>query len=90
MGEFSSFFQNSLGNQRFYPHNIVLELLVEFGLLPTLLTLIYAGQLLIKSKSMYKYIFLYFIVNSMFSGDLILNEYIYFYLGMTVYDGKRA
>jgi hypothetical protein len=90
LGEFSSFFQNSLGNQRFYPHNIVLELLVEFGLLPTLLTLIYAGQLLIKSKSMYKYIFLYFIVNSMFSGDLILNEYIYFYLGMTVYDGKRA
>ncbi|MBA6335657.1 hypothetical protein H4J57_00395 [Colwellia sp. BRX8-7] len=81
IGEFGSFYKGHEYNARFYPHNLILELIVEFGLIFTTAVFIYMVKIFKKSKSLYKLLFLYFLLNSMFSGDILLNEFLYLYMG---------
>lgn len=72
---------------REYPHNIVVELYFENGVISlVLLTLIYISviknyRLISKSPKMRLLfaMFIYFALNSMFSGDLLGNEYFFIF-----------
>ncbi|MES2755846.1 MAG: O-antigen ligase family protein [Pseudomonadota bacterium] len=79
VGEFATFYFGQAQNFRFYPHNLLLELVIEQGLVVMIIFLLYIIRLFAKSVSGFKYLMVYFVVNAMFSGDLILNEYIFFY-----------
>lgn len=86
LGEFGTFYFGYPISFRFYPHNLFLELFVEFGFIFFLLVLFFSLKIIFKSDSKFKYFFVYFLLNSMFSGDLLLNEYLFFYLGFIVAD----
>jgi hypothetical protein len=85
IGNYSYLYYGNIINDRIYPHNIILEFIVEYGLIFTtiLVTLLI---LLLKtfSANNFKYLLFYCILNSMVSGDIILNEYIFFYLSSMV------
>jgi hypothetical protein len=82
IGNTSKIFYGKYVNDRFYPHNILVEILCEFGLIflfwITTLVIIFYNR----NKSPLKFIFLFFILNAMFSGDIILNEFIFLYAGI--------
>ncbi|MEL7588554.1 MAG: O-antigen ligase family protein [Prolixibacteraceae bacterium] len=65
---------------RFYPHNLILELLIECGLLYLFLfaVFIYAFHY----KNMFSWLFWYSLLNAMFSGDILLNERLFLYLSL--------
>lgn len=86
LGEFGTMYFGKATDFRFYPHNLLLEIVSEFGLVVFLMVTIYIGKLLYFSKSKFKFIFIYFLCNAMFSGDLLLNEFTFFYLGFLVAD----
>jgi len=74
-------------DERAYPHNIVAELYFENGIIALIiLVLIYISiikeyTLIFKSKKlrMLFALFIYFALNSMFSGDLFGNEYFFIF-----------
>ncbi|TDB58645.1 O-antigen ligase family protein [Arundinibacter roseus] len=85
MGDFSFFYSGIIINDRIYPHNLILELIVEYGILFTLFIFASIFNIWHNNNSSFKFLLLYFFLNSMVSGDLILNEFIFFYLScMTV------
>ncbi len=84
IGNTSKIFYGRYVNERFHPHNMLVEFLCEFGLVILIILLISVIIFFKRTKGPYKYLFLYFILNSMFSGDIILNEFIFLYAGLVV------
>ena len=84
VGNTSKIFYGKYLNGRFYPHNILVEILCEFGLLFLLWISITTINFYKKNKSIFKFIFLFFVLNAMFSGDIILNEFIFLYAGIII------
>jgi hypothetical protein len=80
IGNYPRFYYGYFMNDRVYPHNFFLEMIVEQGLLFSLFVLIAIIYFYRRSKNSFKYLFLYFFLNAMFSGDIILNERVFFYL----------
>lgn len=72
---------------RFYPHNIVVELFYENGIISLIvLALMYISvikcyRLIFKSRKLQMLcaLVVYFVLNSMFSGDLLSNEYFFIF-----------
>lgn len=89
LGNFGSFYFGYPYNERFYPHNFILEVFVEFGAIILLLVLFLFYKFYRNSNSGFKLLFLYFFINSMFSGDLLLNEYLIFYFGFLVAESEK-
>jgi len=87
IGSFPKFYYGNGADYRYYPHNLLLELLVEHGALLTVAAIVFLIAKIRKTSSEYKYILIYFLINSLFSGDFVLNEYIFFYLGLMIADG---
>ncbi|GAB3174244.1 hypothetical protein GCM10027291_32110 [Telluribacter humicola] len=82
IGDFSLLYTGMISNSRYYPHNILLELIVELGILFTTILFIFVIYIIKNfGNNNNKYLLYFFIINSMFSGDIILNEFIFFYLG---------
>lgn len=81
VGNFSRFYFDGSDDTRFYPHNIFLELLVENGIILFLIILCMVWLLYKNSDTKFNYIFLYYLVNACLSGDIILNEMLFFYMG---------
>lgn len=68
-------------DRRFYPHNIFLEILFENGVFTICILIIFILSIFntyYSNKT--KIFFIYFLVNSFFSGDLITNEIVFFFL----------
>lgn len=86
IGSFPSFYFGNGADFRYYPHNLMLELLVEHGAVLAVGMVILIIAKIKKTRSDFKYLLIYFLINAMFSGDLILNEYIFFYLGLVIAD----
>ncbi len=81
IGNSSFLYFNSLINERWYPHNSLLEILYESG--PFFLLIFLYGLFIIIFKSVNKNIsvfVLYFFINSFFSGDLPLNSYLFLFI----------
>ena len=78
-GNFSFFY---LGREvyRFYPHNLFLELLVEGGIIYLLVFLLLVKKFHQNNK--FKFLFYYAFLNSIFSGDILLNETVFLYLAI--------
>lgn len=89
VGSFPQFYFGNGADFRYYPHNLLLELLVEHGALLTLAGCVFLTRKIRNSQSKFKYLLIYFLINSLFSGDLVLNEYIFFYLGLVIADGVQ-
>jgi O-antigen ligase len=84
VGNFSNLFYGEYSEIRSYPHNLFMELLVEQGFLFFVLSIILGFWLFKRSSSIFKYFFLYYLINSMFTGDLILNEHVFFYFSCMI------
>ena len=88
--DFNLFFGEGFGNYsffylgrevyRFYPHNLFLELLVEGGIIYLFVFLLLVKKFHKNNK--FKYLFYYAFLNSMFSGDILLNETVFLYLAI--------
>ncbi|MFN3784294.1 MAG: hypothetical protein ACK4R6_10260 [Spirosomataceae bacterium] len=76
-------------DDRFYPHNLLIEILCEFGLISAITIVVIISFFLIKANGSYKYVLIYFLINSMFSGDIILNEFIFLYAGFVIATNKK-
>lgn len=83
IGNFPQFYYGYPTNDRVYPHNFFLEMIVEEGVLLTVFVCFFFFYFYRKSRNDFKYIFIYFLLNAMFSGDIILNEQVFFYLSFT-------
>jgi O-antigen ligase len=81
IGEFERFFYGTSSGVRYYPHNIFLELIVENGLIVTIFIGGIFAYIYKSSKSSLKYLFLFAFLNAQFSGDILLNEGLFFYAG---------
>ena len=84
LGEFPKFYLGVEPTFKYYPHNAILEFLVEFGVLFTFAFIAYVAYFYFKSDDPIKYLLLYYVICSMFSGDLLLNEFVFLYLGMVI------
>jgi hypothetical protein len=84
LGNSGFFMYGSNFNFRYYPHNLVVEILLELGLVNLVLMIIMFTYYIVSSQSVFVYLLIYFVINSMFSGDLILNEFIFLYLGFVI------
>lgn len=88
IGSFPVFYYGYNYDSRSYPHNIVLEILIENGLLFLLVILYILWKILRKSKSPLFLLFYYYLLNAAFSGDLLLNEYVFLYLFLSIVHNK--
>lgn len=84
IGNTSKIFYSNYVDDRFYPHNLLVEILCEFGVIIFLILVILVLLFYIRNKSLFKYVFIYYIFNAMFSGDIILNEFIFLYAGLAI------
>lgn len=84
IGSFPNFYYDSDDIGRSYPHNIVLEVLIENGLIFLILICCITYALIRKCKSPLLLLFFYYLINAMFSGDLLLNEYLFLYLFLSI------
>jgi O-antigen ligase len=74
-------------DERAYPHNIVAELFYENGIVSLIILGLIYFSVIKKYKQIFKYqqlrllfaVFVYFALNSMFSGDLYSNEYFFIF-----------
>lgn len=79
VGSYPTFYYGPEFVDRAYPHNIILELLVEYGLIFAIVVLSLTVVIFIRGSYPYTVLFLFFFLNAQFSGDLILNEKIVLY-----------
>jgi O-antigen ligase len=79
LGGYESFFFGTATGERFYPHNLFLELIVENGLIVTAFLACLSFHLYRSCASPIKYLFAFAFFNAQFSGDLLLNESLFFY-----------
>lgn len=86
VGNFNVFFNKDRGT-RYYPHNIILELLIENGIFMLIVFLILFYNSL-KQKSIFIYLILFYFMNANFSGDIILNERLFLYMSIAFTDSK--
>ena len=84
VGNASKLFYGNYINSRFYPHNLLLEILFEQGLLFLLFILSFGYFLIRNNKNNFSYLLIYCFLNAMFTGDIILNEFIFFYLSRNI------
>jgi len=84
VGNASKLFYGNYINSRFYPHNLLLEILFEQGLLFLLFILSFGYFLIRNNKNNFSYLLIYCFLNAMFTGDIILNEFIFFYLSWNI------
>jgi len=84
IGGYEKLLTGTSSGERIYPHNIILELLIENGLFATVGLLTMALYAYKKSASPLKYIFIFYLINAQFSGDILLNEYLFFYAAAMV------
>lgn len=83
-GNFSLFYWNQISSERFYPHNLFLELFVEQGFVFFLFSVIGFIVFYRRGKNNFRFLFLFCFTCAMFSGDLILNESMFLYLSFAV------
>lgn len=79
LGGYEYFFYGTATGERYYPHNLFLELIVENGFI---VAAILAGVFIYLYRSCtspIKYLFAFAFFNAQFSGDLLLNEGLFFY-----------
>jgi hypothetical protein len=82
IGSFGNFYHGgSLNSDREYPHNILLELIVEQGVVFLILFII-TIIITIKYKNNFKYVLIFYLLNACFSGDILNNEKIFLYIGL--------
>jgi len=81
VGEYENFFYGSSTGARYYPHNIFLELIVENGIIATIFIFVAFVYVYRSSVSSIRYLLLFAFINAQFSGDIILNELLFFYGG---------
>ena len=79
-GRYGDFYYNNT-TFRFYPHNLLLELLIECGIIYLIIFFLYI--LSFHSVNVFSYLFYFSFFNAMFSGDILLNESIFLYLSLT-------
>ncbi|OCW96325.1 O-antigen ligase family protein [Alishewanella sp. HH-ZS] len=73
---------------RYYPHNLILEILYENGFL----VLASFVVLLLKAfsvKSKISLLLIFHFLNSLFSGDILMNEKLFLFLGMSIFISSR-
>jgi hypothetical protein len=78
----SFYYYNSVINERWYPHNIFLEILFEYGFLALITFLFTLFKAQIWKKSMLNSLILFFLINSFFSGDLPLNWLLFLFISI--------
>jgi hypothetical protein len=78
----SFYYYKSVLNERWYPHNIFLEILFEYGLLALITFLFTLFKTQIWKTSMLNSLILFFLINSFFSGDLPLNWLLFFFISL--------
>lgn len=89
VGNSSKLFYGDYMPFRFYPHNLLLEILFEQGLLFLIFFSFFIYILIRKKENSFYYLFLYYFINSMFSGDILLNEFVFFYLSLVISSDKH-
>jgi hypothetical protein len=72
-------------DERSYPHNIFLEIIVELGGVGLIVfsMLIYYTMRTYNRKNIFFYLFLISFVNAQFSGDLASNNYVFVYMALS-------
>jgi hypothetical protein len=82
------YFESDAYDGRKYPHNILLEIVVEIGIL-FLLVFMVAILYSLKRNTVFSYLMLYYFLNANFSGDLLLNDRLFLYLitSLVVFSG---
>jgi O-antigen ligase len=88
IGEFESFFYGTSSGERYYPHNLFLELIVENGIVATAFIVGIYVYIYKSSASPLKYLFAFAFFNAQFSGDILLNEGLLFYGGALLANKK--
>ncbi len=78
----SFYYYKSVLNERWYPHNIFLEILFEYGFLALITFLFTLFKTQIWKTSMLNSLILFFLINSFFSGDLPLNWLLFFFISL--------
>jgi hypothetical protein len=76
----SYYYYGSVIDERWYPHNIILELLYEYGFCSIFLFLFALRKSEFWKKSLINSLILFCLVNSFFSGDLPLNGFLFFFI----------
>ena len=79
IGSFGILFLNA--DEYYYPHNLLLEFYIEYGIIGVLLFML--PVLLILRKSSLNYITIataFYFINSMFSGDIVGNNFLFIFL----------
>lgn len=79
IGSFGILFLNA--DEYYYPHNLLLEFYIEYGIIGVLLFML--PILLILRKSSLNYITIataFYFINSMFSGDIVGNNFLFIFL----------
>ena len=89
LGNSGFFMYGSSFTFRYYPHNLFVEILLELGLINLILLTTLLIYVIVSNRSLFVYLLIYFTINSMFSGDLILNEFIFLYLGFVLVDTRN-
>jgi len=85
IGGFSEFYYGVDQGVKFYPHNIVIELVVEFGFIGASLFLWLLFFYVYKCRNIKESLMVvYFFTAAQFSGDLPLNEFLFLYLGILI------
>jgi hypothetical protein len=84
LGNSGFFMFGSNFNIRYYPHNSIVEILLELGLINLIVILYITVKFIISNNSVFVYLLIYFIINSLFSGDFILNEFVFLYAGFAL------
>jgi hypothetical protein len=69
----SFYYYKSVISERWYPHNIFLEILFEYGVIALLLFAYTLFKTQMFKSSMLNGLIIFFLINSLFSGDLPLN-----------------
>jgi len=79
--------------ERFYPHNIIAEMLYELGILGTIIFIlqpIHVFYLYFKNKhNIFVYLYFLFLLFSLTSGDLVGNNYLFLFYGLVIISSRK-
>jgi O-Antigen ligase len=76
----SFYYYNRVINERWYPHNIFLEIFFEYGFIALITFLFTLFKTQLWKNSMFNNLILFFFINSLFSGDLPLNWFLFLFI----------
>jgi hypothetical protein len=89
IGGYEGFIFGTSSGDRYYAHNIFMELIIENGLIVTIIFAISLIRIFSLNPCCYRYLLLYALANAQVSGDILLNEHVLFYAAVTWAYGKR-